>query len=147
MTWHFKTFSQLSLEELYAILRLRNEIFIVEQNCPYQDLDNKDQRCWHLAGWEENELVAYTRILPPGVSYPEASIGRVLTAAGQRGNGTGRKLMELSIEKTFEQFQYSSIRIGAQVYLQKFYESLGFSATGAAYLEDNIPHVEMLLKK
>ena len=147
MLWIYKKYDELSLNELYAILRLRNEVFVVEQNCPYQDLDYKDQKSWHLAGWEADHLIAYTRIIPPGISYEEASIGRVVTSPAHRGSGAGRKLMELSIEKTLQQFSCNSIRIGAQVYLLKFYESLGFSNTGKEYLEDNIPHVEMLLKK
>ncbi|MEP6675405.1 MAG: GNAT family N-acetyltransferase [Ferruginibacter sp.] len=147
INWIYKPFNELSLEELYAILRLRNEVFVVEQNCPYQDLDYKDQYSWHLAGWDDNNLAAYTRIIPPGISYDEASIGRVVTSPAFRRSGAGRELMQRSIEHTFQQFHCSNIRIGAQVYLEKFYISLGFSDTGKHYLEDNIPHMEMLLKK
>lgn len=147
MNWIFKKFTDLTLNELYEILRLRNEVFVVEQNCPYQDLDHKDQHSWHLAGWHDDQLAAYTRIIPPGISYTEASIGRVVTSPHHRRSGVGRILMQLSIQHTFEQFHVDSIRIGAQVYLKKFYTSLGFISTGKEYLEDNIPHVEMLLKK
>ena len=145
MEWRYKSYDQLSPAELYAILQLRNEVFIVEQNCPYQDLDDKDQKSWHLAGWDGERLAAYTRIIPPGVSYTEASIGRVVTAPFCRGNGTGRELMNLSIQHCFQQFHTQQIRIGAQVYLQRFYESLGFMAEGEEYLEDGIPHICMLL--
>jgi len=147
MNWNYKPYNELTIAELYAILQLRNAVFIVEQNCPYQDLDDKDQQSWHLMGWEGDKLVAYTRIIPPGVSYDEASIGRVVTATGSRKTGAGRELMQLSIQYCFEQFNTRQIRIGAQAYLQQFYESLGFTVTGEPYLEDGIPHKEMLLLK
>ncbi len=147
LQWIYKNFEELTKDELYSILRLRNEVFVVEQNCPYQDLDYKDQRSWHLAGWDGSNLVAYTRIIPPGISFTEASIGRVVTSPAYRATGAGRDLMNISIQKTFKQFDCNSIRIGAQVYLKKFYESLGFVIEGEAYLEDGIPHSEMLLKK
>ena len=147
LNWTCKTFYELSLEELYTILRLRNEVFVVEQNCPYQDLDYKDQQSLHLGGWDGTNLVAYTRLLPPGLSFKEASIGRVVTSPSYRATGAGRELMTRSIETAFTKFGCSSIRIGAQVYLTKFYQSLGFEPASAEYLEDNIPHIEMLLKK
>ena len=144
MTWVLKSFKQLTLEELYAILQLRAEVFIVEQNCPYQDLDNKDQKSFHLVGWDDNLLAAYTRILPAGVSFEEASIGRVVTSPKARGKGTGRELMEESIKKLYDLFGEVSIRIGAQLYLKSFYVSLGFKPAGDVYLEDGIEHIEML---
>ena len=147
ITWTYRSFNELTLEELYAILQLRNEVFVVEQNCPYQDADDKDQKSFHLMGWVEKELVAYTRIIPQGISYTEASIGRVATSQKYRALGIGRKLMERSIESAFSQFSCTEIKIGAQVYLQKFYTSLGFIQTSDVYLDDNIPHIEMLLKK
>ena len=147
LEWQLKKFDDLSVAELYAILQLRNEVFVVEQNCPYQDADDKDQKSLHLMGWDGHTLVAYTRIIPQGISYAEASIGRVVTKPKYRGTGSGRQLMELSISHTFEQFNCSQIKIGAQLYLKKFYESLGFVQCSEQYLEDNIPHIEMLLTK
>jgi ElaA protein len=126
-------------------MQLRNEVFVVEQNCVYQDADGKDDRSWHLMGWYENNLVAYCRILPPGLSFEEASIGRVVTSPKYRKNGCGRALMETAIQKTKEQFNCKEIKIGAQLYLINFYSSLGFKQTSEIYLEDGIEHIEMLL--
>jgi ElaA protein len=145
--WVLKKFEELNAAELYSILQLRNEVFVVEQNCVYQDADDKDQLSWHLAGRDENKVVAYTRIIPPGVSYEEASIGRVVTSPATRRSGIGRELMQLSIDHTFRLFECTAIRIGAQLYLQDFYTSLGFVQCSEEYLEDGIPHIEMLLKK
>lgn len=147
MTWVLKKFTALTAEELYAILQLRNEVFVVEQNCVYQDADDKDPLAWHLAGWDNAKLVAYTRLIPPGISYQEASIGRVVTSPAYRKTGIGRELMQVSIDKTFSLFACSAIKIGAQLYLQDFYTSLGFVPSGTGYLEDGIPHIEMQLKK
>lgn len=142
--WSLKKFDELSSLELYKILQLRNEVFVVEQNCPYQDADNKDLKSYHFMGWEDDKLVAYTRILPPGVSYTEASIGRVVSSPSARGNGIGRELMTKSIEQVHYLFGEVPIKIGAQLYLQKFYTSLGFQQTSAIYLEDGIEHIEMV---
>jgi len=147
LTWVFKKFDELSATEMYAIMQLRNEVFVVEQNCVYQDADGKDQVSWHLTGWDGENLAAYTRIIPPGTSYKEASIGRVVTSPRYRGTGAGRELMKLSISKAFSQFHCTEIKIGAQLYLTRFYQSLGFSQTGPEYLEDGIPHIEMTLTK
>ena len=147
LNWILKEFNELTTAELYAIMQLRNEVFVVEQNCVYQDADGKDQRSMHLCGWDGVQLAAYTRIIPPGISYTEASIGRVVTAAAYRNTGAGRKLMEESIKHTFNRFHVNSIRIGAQVYLAKFYGSLGFIQSSGEYLEDGIPHIEMILNK
>jgi len=145
ISWKLKQFNELSTYELYAILRLRSEVFIVEQNCPYLDEDNKDQLSHHLMGWDDDLLVAYTRLLPVGVSYADMpSIGRVVTSPNARGLGIGRKLMDVSIDKLYELFGYMPIKIGAQLYLKKFYESLGFVQTDDGYLEDGIPHIEMV---
>lgn len=146
INWQYKPFNQLSLQELYSILQLRSEVFVVEQQCAYPDLDGKDQQCFHLCGWENNTLVAYARILPPGLSYAEASIGRVVSNPQYRKTGAGRSLMKLAIEKTFNQFGNVDIRIGAQKYLFNFYVTFGFTQCGPEYLEDGIPHVEMCLK-
>lgn len=145
--WRYKSFEELSSQELYEILKVRSEVFIVEQNCPYQDVDGKDQKSYHFTGWRGDVAVAYVRIIPPGISYTEASIGRVLTVMAERKNGTGKILMEKAIELTLQQFGVSEIKIGAQLYLQKFYTSLGFRQTSPQYLEDGIPHIEMLYSK
>ena len=148
ITWYHKHFKYLSTTELYQILQLRNEVFIVEQNCPFQDLDDKDFECYHLLGFDGDaqQVLAYTRIVPPGVSYPEASIGRVVTAPQARGEGIGKELMQKSIVLLFELYGEVSIKIGAQLYLKKFYESFGFQQVGEMYLEDDIEHILMVRK-
>ena len=147
LNWIFKKFNDLTASELYSIMQLRNEVFVVEQNCVYQDADDKDQPSMHLCGWDGEKLVAYTRIIPQGVSYAEASIGRVVTSPAYRGTGAGRQLMKESISHIFNQFNCTQIKIGAQVYLTKFYQSLGFTQCSPQYLEDGIPHIEMHLNK
>ena len=147
LKWVLKKFDELTAAELYAIIKLRNEVFVVEQNCVYQDADDKDQLSYHFTGWDGATLVAYTRIIPPGISYSEASIGRVVTSPKYRKTGAGKILMQESITKVFSRFNCSKIKIGAQVYLTKFYESLGFFKSGHEYLEDGIPHIEMTLSK
>ena len=147
LTWVFKKFDELTAAELYAMMQLRNEVFVVEQNCVYQDADDKDQRSLHLNGWIGDRLVAYTRIIPPGISYTVPSIGRVVTSPNYRKKGIGKKLMEESISKTFGHFKGTEIKIGAQVYLAEFYRSLGFLQSSDQYLEDGIPHIEMTLSK
>ena len=144
INWNFKKFEELAPSELYAIMQLRNEVFVVEQNCVYQDADNKDLLSYHLMGWNQQKLVAYTRILAPGIAFEEASIGRVVTSPSVRRTGIGFELMNRSISKTTELFGNFPIRIGAQLYLQKFYTSLGFEKDSDTYLEDNIPHIEMV---
>jgi ElaA protein len=145
MNWIVKKFDELSPHELYAILQLRNEVFVVEQNCVFQDADNKDQSSYHLMGWINEKLVAYTRLVPPGVAYDKASIGRVVTSPSIRRTGLGKELMNTSIEKTKQLFGNTPILIGAQLYLKKFYESLGFHQSSSIYLEDGIEHIEMIL--
>ena len=144
LSWVLKKFDELSLHELYAILQLRNEVFAIEQNCVYPDLDNKDQPAYHLMGWNNDKLIAYTRIIPPGVAHPEPSIGRVVTFPSVRGEGIGRQLMERSIEHIYNIYGKTPVRIGAQLYLKKFYTSLGFLQAGDVYLEDGIEHIEMV---
>ncbi len=144
MEWILKPFQDLTVFQLYALLRLRSEVFIVEQNCVYQDLDNKDEASFHLMGFENNELLAYTRLLPPGISYPYASIGRVVTSPKNRRKGTGKFLMEKSITETIRLFGNQPIKISAQLYLKKFYTSLGFVQASDTYLEDGIEHIEMI---
>jgi ElaA protein len=118
----------------------------VEQNCVYADCDNKDQGSYHFMGWNQGKLVAYTRLLPPGLAFDESSIGRVVTSPTVRGTGAGRELMERSIQKIHDLFGKSSIKIGAQLYLKKFYESLGFIQCSPIYLEDGIEHIKMILE-
>lgn len=144
MKWTLVKFDDLSALELYKIMQLRNEVFVVEQNCVYQDADDKDQKGFHFMGWDGETLIAYTRILPPGLSYTEPSIGRVVTAPSARKNGIGRELMIRSIAAVKKLYGELPIKIGAQVYLQKFYTSLGFLQTSAIYMEDNIEHIEMV---
>jgi ElaA protein len=138
-----KAFDDLTPHELYEIMRLRNEVFVLEQLCVYQDADNKDQRSHHLMIKDNGKLIAYARLLPPGVSYPEMSIGRVISSPEYRRKGAGRLLMQKAIEGCHELFGEGPIRIGAQLYLTKFYESFGFVRSGDVYLEDNIEHIEM----
>ncbi|MBI5856070.1 MAG: GNAT family N-acetyltransferase [Sphingobacteriales bacterium] len=151
ISWVLKKFGELSVHELYAILQLRNEVFAIEQNCVYPDMDNRDQPSHHLMGWPEGllkeqnkKLIAYSRIIPPGIVYPEPSIGRVVTSASVRRTGIGKELMEKSILETYKLYGKTPVKIGAQLYLQKFYSSLGFIQTSDIYLEDGIEHIEML---
>ncbi len=139
-----KPFDKLTPFELYAILRLRNEIFVVEQNCVFQDADNKDQGCHHLMLFQAAELVAYARLVPAGLTYSEISIGRIVTSGKVRGTGVGRILMEHAIDETYKLFGKNPIRIGAQLYATSFYERFGFVPDGPVYDEDGIDHIQML---
>ncbi|HFU4000018.1 TPA: GNAT family N-acetyltransferase [Streptococcus suis] len=147
MQWEIKAFDQLSLQELYSILTLRTDVFVVEQACPYPEVDGKDPNCLHLLGTDEGELVAYLRILPAGLSYDEVSIGRVVIKSSYRGKGLGRPMMEQAILYITNEWKESQIKIGAQAHLAKFYGSLGFEPVSEVYLEDNIPHLDMLYSK
>jgi ElaA protein len=140
-------FKELTIQQLYEILALRQQVFIIEQNCLYLDADGKDLDGWHLMGRNtEGVLVAYTRLLPKDISYPNyASIGRVVNSDKVRGQGVGKLLMEQSIAKMAELFPNQPVKIGAQTYLLKFYTSLGFVSTGEEYIEDGIPHTSMIL--
>ncbi|MGB5273797.1 MAG: GNAT family N-acetyltransferase [Flavobacteriaceae bacterium] len=142
-----KTFQELSTDELYSILQLRSAIFVVEQDCVYQDLDGKDALAIHVLGKKEGELVAYTRIFAPGAYFKEASIGRVAVKKQVRQFGYGREIMLASISAVQDYFQASKIHLSAQTYLTKFYQSLGFVAQGETYLEDDIPHIAMVKTK
>jgi ElaA protein len=139
-----KPFELLTPFELYAIIQLRNEVFVVEQNCVFQDADNKDQKSMHLLFWKNNDLVSYCRLLPPGLDYKEMSIGRVVSAPSYRKTGAGRQLIAEAIQVIHQQFGSGPIRIGAQCYLIKFYASFGFIEEGEMYLEDGIEHIEMV---
>lgn len=145
--WQLISFQNLSTEQLYKILTLRAEVFVVEQNCAYQDADGKDLLAHHLCCFKNNELVAYARLLPPGVSYQESSIGRVLSKFTDRRTGIGRELMKNAISNCIKLYPGVPIRIGAQLYLKKFYESFDFQQVTETYLEDGIPHIEMILTK
>ncbi|MFI3064452.1 GNAT family N-acetyltransferase [Streptococcus suis] len=142
-----KAFDQLSLQELYSILTLRVDVFVVEQACPYPEVDGKDPNCLHLLGMDNGELVAYLRILPAGLSYDEVSIGRVVIKPSHRGKGLGRPMMEQAIAYITTEWKESQIKIGAQAYVEKFYSSLGFEPVSEVYLEDDIPHLDMLYTK
>jgi ElaA protein len=148
MEWLHKTFAALSTEELYRMMQLRQQVFVIEQNCVYLDADGCDRSALHLFAVRQGCIVAYCRLLPPGLKYQEASIGRVCTALAQRGTGLGRELMQRALTLVSESYAAESarvdIRISAQLYLQSFYSSLGFTAVSAPYDEDDIPHIEML---
>lgn len=147
MNYHIKDFSQLTTKELYEILRLRSEIFVVEQNCAYQDIDSKDDASYHLYFEDHGAIVTYLRILPKGISYPETSIGRVLTKPAYRKQGLSKELVQRAIDYITEVLGEREIKISAQSYLQKFYKSVGFETTSDIYLEDGIAHIEMVYKK
>jgi ElaA protein len=143
-TWAIKPFAQLEPHELYALLRLRSAVFVVEQNCVFLDMDNLDQQAHHCLGWHQGQVAACTRLFAPGVVYAQASIGRVAVAGEVRRLGLGKKLMEVSIQACAQLFGPQPIQIGAQLYLQRFYEGFGFRPVGEVYLEDDIEHIHML---
>jgi len=143
--WHVSGFDGLSINDLYDLIAARVEVFIVEQNCPYQDVDGKDRHALHVwARDEANHVVAYARITHPGVRFQEPSIGRVITTQAGRSKGLGRELMTRAIAVIEARYPQQAIRISAQQYLERFYQSLGFKTVSEPYLEDNIPHLEML---
>ncbi len=146
INWECKKFTELSNIEIYQILQLRNEVFVVEQNCVYNDTDSKDLEAYHLFAHKNKKIIAYARLLKPGVSYKQASIGRVLTPFHLRKNGHGKLLIQNAIKYAFIIFNVKAITIGAQVYLFSFYENVGFKQNGDYYLEDGIEHVEMILQ-
>ncbi len=130
--------------ELYEIIKARESVFVVEQNCPYQETDELDPHAWHLSVWVNGELTAYARVVDPGIKSNQPSIGRVMTLKKFRGQKIGRALMEEAIKFTEQKYPGNDIKISAQVYLQKFYESLGFNIFGESYDEDGIPHIDMI---
>ena len=144
ISWRFATFDALSLAELYAVLQLRAEVFVVEQACAFQDMDGADTHAMHLLGNAPDQLVAYARCFAAGVKYQEASIGRVVTRSAVRGSGAGHVLMQRALTSMAGQWGPQPIRIGAQARLEHFYAQHGFVKTGAPYVEDGIPHIEML---
>ena len=142
--WTTKTFESLTPIELYQILRLRSEVFVVEQNCVFLDMDDKDQFALHLMGYDGENLVSSARLFAPGKVYKEMSIGRVVSSPAFRKKGAGRELMQVAIKECYRLFGESPIKIGAQLYLKKFYESLGFIQSSDLYDEDGIDHIEMI---
>lgn len=142
--WHLEPFDKLQAHTLYKIIKVRVDVFVVEQDCPYPDLDDKDQRALHLWGELNGEIVAYCRIFEPGIKYVESSIGRVCTSTKFRGRGFGRHLLYLAVQSINTCYETSKIRISAQDYLLDFYSDFGFKDTGKKYLEDGLPHTEML---
>lgn len=142
--WSAKAFKDLSVDEYFEIIYLRTEIFVVEQDCPYQEVDEKDRQSFHLFGRTENgKLIAVTRVLPKGVSYKEISIGRVALKKDYRGKGIADELMLETFKFIESEFGKQVIRISAQEYLLNYYSKHGFNQVGEGYLEDNIPHIEM----
>jgi ElaA protein len=147
LDWQIKHYNDLSLNEFHDIIALRLEAFVVEQNCAYLDLDGKDKKSYHLICRNgKGDVVATARIMPPGLQYNDAAIGRVVIEEGIRGHGVGHDLMDRCIEFSVQEFGGAPIRISAQKHLEKYYEKHGFTSTGNEYLEDGIPHVEMLLE-
>lgn len=144
--WQIKYYTELTTNEFHDIIALRLKAFVVEQNCSYLDLDGKDKKCYHLICRDGfGHVVATARILPPGLSYPEVAIGRVVIDQSIRGKGIGHELMTKCIQFAHEEFGVVPIRISAQKHLESFYNKHKFVSTGNDYLEDGIPHVEMLL--
>ncbi len=143
---YFKSYNELTKCELFDIYFIRQEVFIVEQNCVYQDIDQKDYYSYHLMAYDNELLVAYLRIVHPGISYDEPSIGRVLTKISHRRRGISKKIIQTAIQKVRDVYNHSNIRISAQEYLIPFYRSLNFVTVGEVYLEDDIRHIEMIHK-
>ena len=139
-----KTFEALELKELYDILQLRSQVFVVEQDCVYQDIDGKDKKALHVIGFENGEVVAYTRIFPPGVYFSEAAIGRVVVKEEVRKKAFGHEILSASVKAIKNEFYTEEIRLSAQTYLTSFYEGHGFRQVGQGYLEDGIPHIAMV---
>ena len=147
MNWKLKKYKELNGEEIYKILKSRNKVFVVEQQCIYQDCDGKDENAYHLYLEDKNEIIAYLRILEKGISYDEASIGRVLVSENYRGKGISKEMLLRAINFIEQHLNETEIKISAQSYLVNFYRSLGFKEVSNEYLEDNIPHIDMLYKR
>ncbi|WP_417784952.1 GNAT family N-acetyltransferase [Tenacibaculum sp.] len=144
MNFRVKRFQELTTSELYELLQLRSEVFVVEQDCVYQDLDGKDQKALHVIGEKEGEIIAYTRLFNSGEYFDTPSIGRVVVKESERKYGYGHDLIKASIKAIVDNYNETTITISAQTYLQKFYESHGFKQVGEGYLEDGIPHIRMV---
>lgn len=145
--WASSKFEQLNTKELFEIFKLRQEVFVLEQTCLYPDIDDTDLLAVHLCGWVGQELALYARIIPAGASYPQASIGRIVTASSHRGLGLGRELVAQSISALEQHLGAQEIKIGAQSQLIKFYQDFNFAVVSDEYLEDGIPHIDMLRPK
>lgn len=144
--WKIKHFVDLNKYELHDIFALRVKVFVVEQNCPYQELDGKDKHCFHIIGEYNDQVISTARIIPAGISYPEVSLGRVVVDSEYRNKGIAHKMMEEVLSFSKNEFGKHTIKISAQEHLENFYTTHGFTATGKKYLEDGIPHIEMLLQ-
>ena len=146
LQWKCKQFQQLDNHQLYVLIKLRVDIFVVEQKCPYPELDDKDRHIdtRHLTAYDDSGLIAYARLLPPGLSYPDVSVGRFAVEPSARNQGVGTLLMEKSLEEIDKIWPDSAIRISAQAHLGEFYEKFNFIKVSDSYLEDGIPHIEML---
>jgi len=144
--WKIKSFDELTVPEFHEIIKARIDVFVVEQNCPYHDLDGYDEKAIHLWAEKDNMVLAYCRIFDKGIKYNETSIGRVLTSEKGRGKNLGKQLIQYAVETIENRFKTSKVRISAQDYLLRFYSYFGFEDTGKKYLEDNIPHTEMFRK-
>lgn len=144
--WKIKTFDEITTQELYSVIKARVNVFVVEQNCPYPDLDDYDQKAVHLWAEKDGEVLAYCRIFDKGIKYEETSIGRVITTERGRGKGLGRQLIKHALEVIENRLHQTEVRISAQDYLLRFYSDFGFVDTGKKYLEDNLPHTEMFRK-
>ena len=142
--WHWYRFDDFSAQQLYSVLAGRVAVFVVEQNCPYQELDNLDQSAFHLVGWSGDRVVSYLRLFPPGLKSVETSLGRVMTEKQQRRKGYGRTALEKALELIEIRYPNSPVRISAQAYLEGFYQEYGFKRCSEEFLEDGIPHIEML---
>lgn len=144
--WKIKSFDELTVPEFHEIIKARIDVFVVEQNCPYHDLDGYDEKAIHLWAEQDNVVLAYCRIFDKGIKYSETSIGRVLTSEKGRGKNLGKQLIQYAVETIENRFKTSEVRISAQDYLLRFYSYFGFEDTGKKYMEDNIPHSEMFRK-
>ena len=144
ITWQWCELSELTTPQWYAVVAAREAVFVVEQNCPYQELDGWDLRATHLIGWQDQNVAAYLRCFAPGGKWPESSLGRILTTKNFRGGGLGRELVARGLARIDSTYPQASVRIGAQSHLERFYGSFGFVKDSEPYLEDGIPHIEML---
>ena len=139
-----KTFEELSKQELYSLLALRAEVFVVEQNCAYQDVDGKDSKALHVLGWKETKLAAYARIFGPGEYFEEASIGRIVVQKDHRSSGWGKEIVMAAQQSILDYYKTERIKLSAQSYLKNFYQEMGYISSGEEYLEDGIPHIAMI---
>lgn len=139
-----KTFFELTIHELHDLLQLRSQVFVVEQDCVYQDIDGKDHKALHIIGWLNTKVIAYTRCFAPGLYFPQAAIGRVVVDEKYRKDGYGHIIMKASIKAIETHYKTETIKLSAQTYLEHFYKTHGFKTTGTEYLEDGIPHIAMI---